>query len=160
MPSFPIPSVQNTQSRSIDLTKNNQCKGGNSSDDNAYLKQSCPNYSIYKSSEQPSWSKGSNHHFKMKHQNFDGGSDFDEFLCQFEITCEINAWKYSEKSLYLANCLTGEARSLLNELDHGGRRDYDTLIEKLKNRFESVNRSEIYRTQLKSRTWSKGETIQ
>ena len=50
----------------------------------------------------------------MKPQNFDGGSDFDEFLCQFEITCENNAWKYNEKSLYLANCLTGEARSLLN----------------------------------------------
>ena len=56
--------------------------------------------------------------------------------------------------------MTGDARSLLNELDHDGRRDYDTLIEKLKNRFGSVNRSEIYRTQLKSRTRSKGETIQ
>ena len=88
------------------------------------------------------------------------GSDFDEFLCQFETTCEINAWKYKDKSLYLANCLTGEARSLLNELDPEGRRDYDTLIEKLKNRFGSVNRSEIYRTQLKSRTRNKGETIQ
>ena len=64
------------------------------------------------------------------------------------------------RTLYLANCLTGEVRSLLNELDHDGRRDYDTLIEKLKNRFGSVNRSEICRTQLKSRTRSKGETIQ
>ena len=160
MTSFPTPSEQNTQTRSIDLTKDNQCKGGNSSGNNAQLKQSCPNSSNDKSTEQPSWSKGNNHHFKMKPQNFDGGSDFDEFLCQFEITCEINAWKYNEKSLYLANCLTGEARSLLNELDHDGRRDYDTLIEKLKNRFGSVNRSEIYRTQLKSRTRSKGETIQ
>ena len=93
----------------------------------------------------------------MKPQNFDGKSDFDEFLCQFDITCEINAWKYKEKSLYLANCLSGEARSLLNELDPDGRRDYDTLIGKLRNRFGSVNRSEIYRTQLKSRTRNKGE---
>ena len=47
-----------------------------------------------------------------------------------------------------------------NDLDPDGRRDYDTLIEKLKNRFGSVNRFEIFRTQLKSRTGNKGETIQ
>ena len=96
----------------------------------------------------------------MRPQNYDGSSDFEEFLYQFEITCEINAWKYKEKSLFLANCLTGEARSLLNELDSDGRRDYDTLIEKLRNRFGSVNQSEIYRTQLKSRTRHTGEKIQ
>ena len=49
---------------------------------------------------------------------------------------------------------------MLNELDSDGRRDYYTLIERLKNTFGSVNRSEIYRTQLKSRTRNKGETIQ
>ena len=56
--------------------------------------------------------------------------------------------------------MNGVARSLLNELDSDGRRDYGTLIEKLKNRFGSVNQSEIYRTQLKSRTMNKGKTIQ
>ena len=33
------------------------------------------------------------------------------------------------------------------------------LIERLANRFGPVNRSEIYRTQLKSRTRNKGEAI-
>ena len=56
--------------------------------------------------------------------------------------------------------MTGVARSLLNKLYSDGRRDYDTLIEKLRNRFGSVNQSEIYRTQLKPRTRNKGETIQ
>ena len=37
-------------------------------------------------------SKGDNYHFKMKPQNFSGATDFDEFLSQFEITCEINGW--------------------------------------------------------------------
>ena len=59
----------------------------------------------------------------------------------------------------MANCLTGEARSLLNELDHEGKRNYNTLIEKLRKRFSSVNKSEIYRTQLQSRIRNKGETI-
>ena len=104
-------------------------------------------------------SKGDNYHFKMKPQNFSGATDFDEFLSQFEITCEINGWQYREKSLYLANCLTGDACSLLSELDPDGRRDYDTLVEKLANRFGSVHRSEIYRTQLKSRSRNRGESI-
>ena len=94
----------------------------------------------------------------MKPQTFNG-TDFDDFISQYEMTCEINGWQYKEKSLYLATCLTGEARSLLNELDHEGKRDYSTLVEKLRNRFGSVNKSEIYRTQLKSRTSNKGETI-
>ena len=98
-------------------------------------------------------------HFKLKPQCFGGETDFDDFLSQFEITCEINGWQYREKSLYLANCLTGEARSLLSELDYDGRRDFDTLVEKLANRFVSVNRSEIFRTQLKSRVRNKGESI-
>ena len=162
LPSHTTQSNQNGISTSIDLTRAQEsiCKGGNSSGNNAPISQSCPNYNMERPTEENLQSKGSNHLLKMKPQNFDGKSDFDEFLCQFDITCEINAWKYKEKSLYLANCLSGEARSLLNELDPDGRRDYDTLIGKLRNRFGSVNRSEIYRTQLKSRTRNKGETIQ
>ena len=155
-PSLITPSGQNT---SIDLTYV-QNKGSNSSGNIVHLSQSCPNSTIDKSHNLSTQTKGNNNHFKMRPQNYDGSSDFEEFLCQFEITCEINAWKYKEKSLYLANCLTGVARSLLNELDSDGRRDYDTLIVKLRNRFGSVYQSEIYRTQLKSRTRNKGETIQ
>lgn len=156
-------SNQNGITTSIDRARacESISRGDNSSGTVEQTGQSCSNSSMERCmGETHTQSKGSNHHFKMKPQNFDGTSDFDEFLCQFEITCEINAWRYKEKSLYLANCLTGDARSLLNELDTDGRRDYDTLIEKLKNRFGSVNRSEIYRTQLKSRTRNKGETIQ
>ena len=55
--------------------------------------------------------------------------------------------------------IIGHARSLLSELDRGGHRDSDTLIKKLVNRFGSVTRSEIYRTQLKSRIRNRGESI-
>ena len=103
--------------------------------------------------------QGDNTQFRMKPQNFCGTTDFDEFLSQFEITCEINNWQYREKSLYLANCLTEDARSILSELEHEGRRDYNTLVEKVISRFGSVNRSEIYRAQLKSRVRNKGKSI-
>ena len=96
---------------------------------------------------------------RIKPQHFDGSTVFDEFQSQFEITSEINGWQYRENSLYLASCLTGDAQSLLSDLDRGGQRDYNTLTEKLANRFGSVNRSEINRAQLKSRTRNRGETI-
>lgn len=139
-----------------DLVPVNQNSNVNSSD--AQTAQNTERADIA-TMECSSHSRGDHSHFKMKPQNFSGESDFDEFLSQFEITCEINGWQYKEKSLYLANCLTGEARSLLSELDHDGRRDYNILVEKLANRFGSVNRSEIFRTQLKSRLRNKGESI-
>ena len=157
-PSLTTPSDQMNLANVQDYVP--KCKGGNTSGNGAKTSQSCPNLGMDKSIEVISQSKGSNHHPKIKPQNFDGEIDFDEFLCQFEITCEINTWNYKEKSLYLANCLTGKARCLLNGLDHDGRRDYDTLVVKLRNRFGSVNQSEIYRSQLKSRTRNRGETIQ
>lgn len=102
-----------------------------------------------------------NARLKIKPQNFSGEncSDFEEYLDQFELTCEINNWDYMEKSLYLANSLTGEARSILSELDFGARRDYKALVEKLTLRYGSVNKSEIYRSQLTSRVKNKIETI-
>ena len=96
---------------------------------------------------------------KIKPQNYNGATDFDEFLSQFEIVSELNGWLYREKSLYLASCLTGDARSLFSELDYEGKRDYSTLVAKLAGRFGSENRSEIFRTQLKSRARNKGESI-
>ena len=96
---------------------------------------------------------------KLKPQNFTGSDDdFEDFLTQFEITSEINGWDYKSKSLYLANCLTGVARALLNELTAEQRRDYDSLVQKLTERYGSENRAEVFRSQLKSRVKGKGET--
>ena len=81
----------------------------------------------------------------MKPQNFFGTADFDDFLSQFEITCEINNWHYREKSLYLANCLTGDARSILCDLDHDDMRAENALVE---NRKENPQKL----TQLSSRS--------
>ena len=96
---------------------------------------------------------------KLKPQNFAGtNDDFEDFLTQFEITAEINGWSYRSKSLYLANCLTGAARALLTELNEIQRRDFRCLVQKLKERFGSENRAEVFRSQLKSRSKGKGET--
>ena len=102
---------------------------------------------------------GAENSIKLKPQNFAGtNDDFEDFLTQFEITAEINGWSYRSKSLYLANCLTGAARALLNELSETQRRDFRCLVQKLKERFGSENRAEVFRSQLKARSKGKGET--
>ena len=98
---------------------------------------------------------------KLKPKSYSGteNDDFEDWLAQFEITAEINGWDYRVKSLYLANSLVGEARSLLNELTDVQRRDYRSLVQKLTSRFGSENRAEVFRAQLKSRVKQKGESI-
>ncbi|MES9904882.1 MAG: hypothetical protein ABW168_19680 [Sedimenticola sp.] len=103
--------------------------------------------------------RGDNSLIKMKPQQFHGTEDLVDFLTQFDITTEINGWNYEAKSLYLAHSLTGGARSLLNELSPWERRDFGSLVEKLKSRYGSEGRAEVYRTQLKSRVRGKNETI-
>jgi hypothetical protein len=46
---------------------------------------------------------------------------------------------YIEKSLYLASTVIGTARSLLTELSETERRDFSSLILKLKSRFGFEN---------------------
>ena len=96
---------------------------------------------------------------KMRPQNYDGSEDLQDFLNQFEITAEINRWSYEDKSLYLASVLTGNARSLLSELNHRERRDFSILVERLNARFGCEQRAEVFRTQLKTRVRAKNETI-
>ena len=96
---------------------------------------------------------------KLKPQNYSGTDEFEDFLAQFEITSEINGWNYKAKSLYLANSLTGTARSLLSELTDEQRRDYKCLVQKLTARFGSENRAEVFRAQLKARVKGKTESI-
>ena len=98
---------------------------------------------------------------KLKPQSFSGApaDEFEDYLAQFNITAEINGWNYKAKSLYLANSLTGNARSLLSELTEEQRKDYDCLVQKLTARYGSENRAEVFRAQLKSRVKGKNESI-
>jgi hypothetical protein len=46
-----------------------------------------------------------------------------------------------------------------NELDRGQRRDYDSLVKVLNNRYGSAERSELYRAKLQTRIRGKDETL-
>ena len=96
---------------------------------------------------------------KLKPQSYSGTDDLEDFLVQFNILAEINGWDYKIKSLYLANSLSGPARSILSEMAIEERRDYGTLVQKLNGRFGSANRTEMFRAQLKSRVLGKDGCI-
>ena len=100
-----------------------------------------------------------NGHTKVKPQLYDGLTNIDEYLTQFNIIAEINQWSCDTKALHLASCLTGSARSLLSELDSVHRRNFSSLVSALQRRFGTVNRAEVYRAQLKNRVRQRGETI-
>lgn len=96
---------------------------------------------------------------KLKPQPYDCLSDIGEYLTQFNIIAEINGWSYSVKSLYLASSLTGNARSLLSELNETQKRDYDSIANVLHTRYGTKNRAEIYRATLKSMRKQTGQSL-
>ncbi|CAC5364493.1 unnamed protein product [Mytilus coruscus] len=99
------------------------------------------------------------HKVNMKPQPYDGTDDIEEYLGQFQILAEVNGWDYNTMSLCLANSLKGGARAILNELNEFKRRDFDSLVDALHNRFGSVHRSEIFRAQLQTRVRKDNESL-
>ena len=95
----------------------------------------------------------------MKPQPYDGNEDIEEYLSQFQILSEVNGWDYHTRSLCLASSLKGGARAILNELDSVQRRDFDSLVFALHNRFGSLHRSEIFRAKLQTRVRKDNESL-
>ena len=96
---------------------------------------------------------------KIKLQIYDGKDDFDEYLAQFQIMAELNGWNNNTKSLALASSLSGRARTILAELDDNKCRDFNNLVKALRNRYRSVNRSELFKAELQGKVRGRNETI-
>ncbi|PIK53316.1 hypothetical protein BSL78_09795 [Apostichopus japonicus] len=60
---------------------------------------------------------------------FDGASNWDDYMVQFELISELNSWTEQTKALYLAASLKGQARAVLSDLDSDRRRNYQALTE-------------------------------
>ena len=96
---------------------------------------------------------------KMKPPSYDGQEDWEDYISQFEIVAELNNWTYYEKSLYLAGSLKGGAAAVLNGLEERHKRDFDTVVVALNRKFGSINKAEIFRSQVQTRVRGKDETI-
>ena len=68
--------------------------------------------------------------------SYDGKGSFGDFLVQFEMISEFNSWSIEVMAQELALSLKGEAVAVLADLDPARRKNYHSLVEVLKARYE------------------------
>jgi hypothetical protein len=96
---------------------------------------------------------------KTKAPIYDGTSSWTEYLLQFNLVAELNAWNDYTKALYLATSLRGVARSILTDMDPTMHHDFSALIACLNQRFGPDNQSEMFWMMLNNRTRKPEETL-
>jgi hypothetical protein len=97
---------------------------------------------------------------RMKPSTYDGLTPYEDYRVQFHMMAELNGWDKTAKALYLAGCLSKGARSVLNDLRHEDRYDYDKLDEALRERYGTEDQAELLKAKLRSRVKSKEESLQ
>jgi hypothetical protein len=97
---------------------------------------------------------------RMKPTQYDGQTPYEDYQVQFGMLAELNGWSQNEKALYLAGCLSGSARSVLNDIGVKDRYDYGKLDEALRERFGTDDQSELFKAKLRNRVKSRDETLQ
>jgi hypothetical protein len=82
---------------------------------------------------------------RMKPSTYDGLTPYEDYRVQFHMMAELNGWDKTAKALYLAGCLSKGARSVLNDLRHEDRYDYDKLDEALRERYGTEDQAELFK---------------
>ena len=95
----------------------------------------------------------------IKPSKFDGRSDINDYLLQFEILAEANGWDEVESGRQLAGCLSGEACEVLGSLGSERARDYVSLVTALVSRYSPQGREGKFSVELMNRTCKKGESV-
>ena len=91
--------------------------------------------------------------------DYDGKSNWSDYLAQFEIASKMNKWDSQQKAMELATSLVGQARGVLSDLSPSDRFDYSALVQKLTLRFEPGDLIGMYQSQLCGRRRKHNETI-
>ena len=71
----------------------------------------------------------------VKPDKFDGSASWIDFKSHFEVCAELNKWTFTEKGMYLAVALRGQAQSVLGNLPVGDRCNYRLLSNALEESF-------------------------
>ena len=96
----------------------------------------------------------------QKPPSFDGKSQWEPYIAQFEIVAGMNQWNDEQKGNYLATSLKGSALSLLGNLPSDTSQDYKALVTALESRFGSAHQQELHRSKFKSRLRRRDESLQ
>ncbi|MES9884510.1 MAG: hypothetical protein ABW185_27000 [Sedimenticola sp.] len=98
-------------------------------------------------------------HLQIKPESFDGTDDWDQYISHFQNCAELGRWSDPDKTLTLASCLKGQARSYYLALSATERSSYTGLVNKLTERFGSTRQQNRYLTKFETRSRRPGEDI-
>ena len=90
-------------------------------------------------------------HPHIKPEEYDGTSDWSEYLIYFEQLSELYAWEDEVKAAMLSVSLKGEARVVLAGLDAAKRRSYFALTNALAQSFSPKELVHLHQAELKAR---------
>jgi len=97
--------------------------------------------------------------FKLKPNNYDGSVPLREFITQFDLIARANNWSDSHKTVALAACLRGKARSILDGIFEIENLKFEDLKSKLELRFGDGHLAQTYYTQFTNRKQRNSEDL-
>lgn len=95
--------------------------------------------------------------YKMKPDTYDGGAPLREFFSQFDLIASANCWSDSAKTVALAACLRGKARSVLECVESVNNLEFTELKSKLELRFGEGHLAQTYYSLFTNRKQKFGE---
>jgi hypothetical protein len=95
---------------------------------------------------------------KVKPPKFDGSTSWVVLQRQFEAAAIHNDWTPGEKAAHLLNVLQGQTAHILHSIPAGA--SYEDIVGALRNRFGDHQLAAAYRSHLKARVQTGGETLQ
>jgi hypothetical protein len=95
----------------------------------------------------------------IKPATYDGNSPWLDYKSHFDVCAKINDWTDTEKGLYPAVSLRGQAQGVLGNLPLNAKQDFDELVRSLEERFSPSNQTELYRKQLRERRQKAAESL-
>ena len=87
----------------------------------------------------------------IKPEDYDGTSDWSEYLIYFDQLAELYHWDGEMKAMILGVCLKGEARVVLASLSQAQRKSYTSLTTALAQSFAPKELVHLYQAELKAR---------
>lgn len=97
--------------------------------------------------------------YKLKPDTFDGSVSLREFFSQFELIARANRWDDATRTVALASCLRGKARSVLEAVEDLGSVDFAELKSKLELRFGEGHLSQNHYASFTNRKQKFGEDL-
>ena len=103
--------------------------------------------------------RASEHVPHLKPEPYSGEEPWESYISHFEDCAELGVWSQRSRVLFLASSLRGKARQFYMSLDEYERRDYCTLVKRMKQRFGSSVHESKYLGMLENRQRRPGESI-